>query len=342
MNQPQPEPAVLLNDPDYLLFDLRSGQNTTPDLLFARVQRATFYASAFLDHRIEPRPSAFFRLGLRQASNFPGLREPDLFIGHTSFCCSTLLARCLQDDALLSLREPRVLSMVANEYRRGHVNEKVDPLARICLQLLGKRYASEQKVAVKMTNFTNNLLGAALRLWPQQKILLMWGGIEDFMVSMCKHENEATRNLGPFLQAFLIDAGYTSAQQQATLALPLLHQAVWAWSLQVRYFVTLLETYPQLKTLAANDFLDRPGPCVKALHEWCGANVTTEQRRRQIEATMGKDAKKSALAAPAGERRREIFNRRRSEIEDCLAWAREESILPDTGVMKKRALIVAK
>ncbi|GAB4189830.1 MAG: hypothetical protein Tsb002_17220 [Wenzhouxiangellaceae bacterium] len=319
-------PRTLIDDPRYLLFDLRTG----PELLFAQVTEETYRQSAFLDHRISPRPDQFFRLPLAQAlaeqDQLPP--PPALYIAHTSFCCSTLLARCAQSDALLCLREPRVLGVLANEYRRGLNEVQVDRLAEGVFRLLGKSWSAEQQVLIKATNFTNNLLHPWQRLWPRRKTLLMWGSLRDFLISMCKHGDEAARHLDPFLRAFLIDAGVAENQQHQYLQLPLLRRAVWVWVLQIRLFERVLQSQADVRTLSASDFLQQPQAVIARLYRWLGLAPATVPSEAVVNAVLGHDAKigKTAAVGDVSGGRQRIEEQFQRDIADALQWAADQGL----------------
>lgn len=336
-----PEAAVLAADPRYLLFDIRSAPDAGLDLLFAEVSEATYYQSAFLDHRIQPRPEQFYRLSFNAAQALIGASAQPLplYIAHTSFCCSTLLARCLQGTDVLALREPRVLGVLANHYRQRQTTPS-DKLAITVFHLLAKKFTDGQRVIIKGTNFTNNLLNPLLGWHPQQPVLLMWGSLEDFLISMCKHRAEAGENLLPFLRAFLIDAGYPPAAHEPWMDLTVLQQAVWVWSLQMRYFEQLLRTHPSLRTLSARDFLRQPVASCAAVYQMLDLAVDEAALQQQVAICMGRDAKGAEASTEDYDGARSAIKmRNREAIESALVWARQAVTAPDTELMYTRRLM---
>lgn len=339
----QPDLSALIHDPNYMLFDLRKG----PSFLFAGISPRTITHSAFLDHRISPRPERFYSVDVSKVqgvmSELPP--PPSLYIGHTSFCCSTLLARCIQSDQLLSLREPRILGVVANEYRRGLSAVEVDPMTAIIFRLLAKTYRSQQQVVIKGTNFTNNLMPALMRLWPQTHLLLMWSDLESFLVSVCKHRDEAQKNLWPFLQAFLIDEGIPTYQHEEWQSMDLLQQAVWTWALQIRQFNRLLLGHGSIspnmmRTLKSSDFLAQPLESVKRVYQMLDLDEQDAALEAQVSKVMSRDSKQlsNETVADLSTQRSAIRVEYTQQIEQALAWAQQQDLQADTTQLVQYAL----
>jgi hypothetical protein len=108
------------------------------------------------------------------------------FIYHTSFCCSTLLAKALDiPDLTVGLREPDVLINLANRFIRS---EDAANRARLdlVLRLLGRPYAGERAVIVKPTNFANRLVAATLTLRPGSRAILLYSDLRTLLLSFAK------------------------------------------------------------------------------------------------------------------------------------------------------------
>ncbi len=112
-------------------------------------------------------------------------QAPIHFIFHTSFCCSTLLARALDiPGKSIALREPDVLINLANRFIRSEVGER-DRL-ELVLRLLERPPERDETVIVKPTNFANRLLEPALELRRESRVVLLYSDVETFLRSLLK------------------------------------------------------------------------------------------------------------------------------------------------------------
>ncbi len=338
--QQDPGTRALARSPDYFLFDVHESGR----LLFVPVSRRTYAESAFLDHRMTPRPTTVLHRPLREIA--PMTREldpPEAVIAHTSFCASTLFARCIETPNLMVLREPRILNTLANDFRNRPYREVMESdFPRSTWHLLGKRYEPRQKVAVKFTNFTNNLLRPIQAEWPSTRILIMWGKLEAFLVSMLKHEREAGQQLWMFLKAFLMDRGADKSVIQQHLQQPLMQQAVMTWSLQILDLCQLAENNPgTVRTLPADRFLADPLGATRAFHHWLGIDAADDEVETHVRGVMGHDAKTGESADSRGIRssRDQLRQDKAERIEQTLAWARDQGLVPETGNLDRISLL---
>ncbi len=151
-----PSELATLASPDWLL----AGIDTAHDRFqFARVSRKTYRDSAFLDHRIQPRPEELRSVSGEDVDRVLAECDPSPagWVFHTAFCCSTLLAQCLEvGDRTLVLREPVVLSRLAAESRTP-ADTAGEEVRRRVLRLVERTYGDEI-VIVKPSNYANALL----------------------------------------------------------------------------------------------------------------------------------------------------------------------------------------
>jgi len=113
-------------------------------------------------------------------------RAPMHFIFHTSFCCSTLLAKALDVPGVsAALKEPDVLINLANRLIRSD-----DPANRqrleLVLRLLERPPAAGETVIVKPTNFANRLVEPIMNLRPESRAVLLFSDVETFIRSLLK------------------------------------------------------------------------------------------------------------------------------------------------------------
>ena len=107
----------LLKNPEWFPIGLSQDYRT---IRFGRVSRDDLAHEAFLDQRMSGSVRAVQEHPVReivaQAGEFPA--ELPVFVFHSAFCCSTLLARAFDAPGrCLSLKEPDVLMGLANALR---------------------------------------------------------------------------------------------------------------------------------------------------------------------------------------------------------------------------------
>jgi len=111
---------------------------------------------------------------------------PIHLIFHTSFCCSTLLAKALEVPGISStLKEPDVLINVANRLIRSDDSANRERL-ELVLRLLERPSAAGETIIVKPTNFANRLLDVVLAKRPESRAVLLYSDVETFLRSLLK------------------------------------------------------------------------------------------------------------------------------------------------------------
>lgn len=158
-------------------------------LSFVRADREVLAAQPFLDYRWKtdrlPRremPLDAVLAELPQSAPSPNLN----FIWHTSFCCSTLIAKALDlQGHNLSLCEPQILVPVADLKRGGmFTGNRLSPrLPEIVFRLLARSPGG--KVLAKPSNFANVLIADAART-TRGKALFLYSDLESFLISVAK------------------------------------------------------------------------------------------------------------------------------------------------------------
>ena len=108
------------------------------------------------------------------------------FVFHTSFCCSTLLARALDIPGKSAvLREPDVLINLANRIIRSD-----DPANRkrleLVTRLLDRPPGADETVIVKPSNFGNRLADILLSGRPGSQAILLYSDVETLLRSLLK------------------------------------------------------------------------------------------------------------------------------------------------------------
>jgi hypothetical protein len=160
-------------------------------LSFVFTDQQTLAAQPFLDYRWKTDRLAHREVSLDAAvARFaPGEPPPHLnFIWHTSFCCSTLIAKALDlPGHNLSLCEPQILVPIADLKRAGmFAGNRLSPrLPEIVFRLLARMPDRDTRVTVKPSNFTNILIADAARA-TRGKALFLYSDLESFLISVAK------------------------------------------------------------------------------------------------------------------------------------------------------------
>ena len=178
-----PTAEEVASDPEWLphTFDVE-GNN----LMFVHVPRAARQQLLFLtDEYYEGKFSkASFPANAAARQIDSAEKAPIHFIFHTSFCCSTLLAKALDMPGVSTvLREPAVLFHLANRLikRADSANHQ---RIELVVRLLERPLAGRETVLVKPTNFSNRLVDVLLTLRPGSKAILLYSDLESFIQSL--------------------------------------------------------------------------------------------------------------------------------------------------------------
>ncbi|PWE17391.1 hypothetical protein DDZ18_06820 [Marinicauda salina] len=179
------DPAALLADSAWHLdaLDLQAGRAR-----FVKLARGQLEDTPFLDERLDRTSleSADIALGELASGSIPAPDRAPVFIWHSAFCGSTLLARCLSaEGASVCLREPAALMALASLKRHGHT-ARFQQLAAPTFRTLGRTAGAGERAVIKPTNIVNNLVGEAAQAFPDAKHLFLTSDIEAFIVSIAK------------------------------------------------------------------------------------------------------------------------------------------------------------
>lgn len=316
--------------PDWLL----AGFDAARDLFhFARIDRATYTRSSFLDHRIEPMPSRTGTLTGPEVDEAlaPIDLRPASYLFHTAFCCSTLLASCLDHESrTLVLKEPLVLSHLANWKRtlgEADAGQWTALSARV-FDLTDRGYAGEA-VIVKPSNFANALMPELLGAYPERRFILMSCSLRSLLLSILKKRDEAMTTLPSFLAALLQDSDYLEhVQLPAPDAMDLLQQSVVFWHCQRHHFQVIRARYGAGRCMAVTmeEFLAQPLPVLESICGFLELDVATRAIRQTVESgAFIRHSKLQGVEYNQEQRRseaREIALRYESDLSRVMAWAR--------------------
>lgn len=240
---------------------------------FGRIPREALSREAFLDQRMAGSILETADLSLSETAGALDSAAPaplPAFIFHTSFCCSTLLARALDaPGAVIALKEPNILLDIANALRVDEAlrrePKRTARLVRAILRLLARPRAGELRVLVKPTNAANTLLDHARAAGAPS--LLLYGGLRDYLVSILKKGEEGRSFVRQQFNIFALDAGGLSQiPHRQSIALTDLQIAAIVWRHQIEHFARALSA-PNGAPVTSLEFrmlLERPADTLKA------------------------------------------------------------------------------
>lgn len=265
--------------------DLQRGE-----LHFLEVTPETFRVSAFLDTRIAYTRGQMHGFPIETVASVLQQIPPRMsrlgFLLHSSFCCSSLLARSLQREArVLVLREPWVLRRLGDAKRslptHGQAWEPRGPmLLELVLQLLGKTWNEAETVLIKPTHVSNNLAGDMLTLRPEAQGIVLYSGLEAFLVSNLKKQDDTKQKMPMLARIFDTDTGYSKRFENTSIeSLGMLQQAAVIWHAQMLAFQSLLASPAgsRLRTLDSVQLLADPAPTLQAASAWLGDPLSGDE-----------------------------------------------------------------
>lgn len=237
-------------------------------ILFVSVTRQTYLESSFLDGRMNGPdmrgawiPLADVRAGLQ------GFRaRPDGFIFHIGHCGSTLVSRLLDTvPGVLGLREPLPLRTLAEaRLALGQpwslLDEAgFDELLGLCLSLWGRTYAPDDRVVVKATSMTNDLIAPMLTAVPDARAVALYLKLEPYLATLLGGDS-ARIDLRAFaaarMQRFVRDRG---APPKPLAEFRLGELAAFAWLVEICAIATAADGGDRLLAVDFEGLLAAPG-----------------------------------------------------------------------------------
>jgi len=232
---------------------------------FLQLDDAALQRNVFLDSRIDAPWQRCVQVpfdALAQQS-WPQTRVGWLF--HTSFCCSTLLARMLFcAPHCTALREPMLLRRLADA---RFADWPLAGVMELPLRLLARPWHEGATVLVKPTHAALNIAPDLLELRTGERALVLTSTLEDFVVSNIKKTPETHARVGELVARALKALG---------VALPpspppdLLCQVAVQWAAQAMLVGRLLERFgaARVRVLQERVLLADPVAVSAAANAW--------------------------------------------------------------------------
>ena len=273
-----------------------------------QVTRDTLADTAFLDERWDRSSRAMRPVRLADLPQPEAAAQP-VFIWHSAFCCSTLLARCLdRPGRSLSLKEPAALMEIANIKRRQGPGVS-DTWLKGVLPALCQPFAGESHVVLKPTNTVNNLIADTARLFPQARHLLLTSQLRAFLISIAK-KGEAGRSFARRLFTIFAMDGHPVARTDPRQLMQMsdLQIAALVWHMQVAAMLEALARGPadRFAWLDGDVFVTKPQAALEAVDAFFGLGLGEEHLAATASGPLfRRDAKDASQSFGPARRRKE-------------------------------------
>ena len=277
----------------------------TRDIVFGAMDRGTYVASSFLDHRTITADNRGLKLPLSALE--PVLESMPLrpmnMIFHTAFCGSTLLSRCLDvEGRSLALREPFLLHQLSLIKRglpchygvAGMLAADAAPLGLVH-KLLGRTFAELEKPLVKPSDTCINIAPELLQLVPGSRAILLYSDLESFILAMLRREDRREFLRGMMSRAMIDLQGYPGIGPGLPSRLKDGEKAGLLWlSLMHKYQAILADDSLEVRSLQDKALYADPGAVVARCARYFELDVPAEAIAGQVDREFNRDAKGGA------------------------------------------------
>ncbi len=276
------DPQTLFVRPE--AYPLEFGQGT---LDLVPMTRETYRDSVFLDRgRIVPAARRGWQLplpGLLDEFERRGVVQSPLnLIFHIAHCGSTLLSRAMDlDTRTLVLREPFPLRQLGAEAAAVPGGPRQPAVWKRCLALtaalLGRRYSDDEAVIVKANVPVNFMLQPLLALHRESRGLLLYTGLERYVLSVLKtsmHRRWVGNVSGQLAGGIHVTPGLGSPDP---LKLTPAQAAACLWAAQMLRFRAALDQHPSLRSLDCEIFFSNPAGTLSNSLQHFGVNISSSE-----------------------------------------------------------------
>ena len=299
-----------------------------------RIAPEVLSRSVFLDNRIDAPLAQADRLEWSAIAPLLPAATTPAFLFHTSFCCSTLLARALHHvPERVALKEPLVTRRLADARAQGL---GIEHPAALCVRLLARPWAERGRVLIKPTHAALNVAAELLEVEREARGVLLFGGLEDFLVSNLKKTAETQARVRPLAERAMAATAWTRSlpdHARAPETWPRWVALQWAAQLAVARDLFASEAEPRLRSLREIDLLENLPETVVACARWLQLPHEPAALAAHALACAGEHAKAPGQRYGMQRRREEADFIRRSfgpDILDALRWA-ERELFPSLG-----------
>jgi hypothetical protein len=318
-------------------------------VLFGRFERDALSRASFLDYRIEDAAQRWAEASLDEllgAVSRTRSAKP-AFLFHTSYCCSTLLARALdRPGRVLALKEPEIIMGLSNAYRMAQSQEEIEnihELRDILLALLARPREDGERVLIKPTNAANNLIPILAAL--DSPITLLYGDLRGFLASVIKKGDPCKTLVRQIYRVYAMDnIGVSAIPQRDALALTDLQIAALVWRHQMELFNTVLSaaTTAHVRSLEFHQLLANPAATLHATSNHFTFGLSPEDCLAIASGSLfrqdAKDDTRSYDAVKRAEEERVLIEQNAEALDMIETWAFQLSLWPARTKQLPKAL----
>lgn len=286
--------------------------------------------SVFMDTRLD----ADFKIArVHDLASVPALDagESPAWLLHTSFCCSTLLARILSfPPSSMVFREPLILRRLADSSERSPLDRE---LVGTLVSMLGRPWSRNGRVLVKPTHAALNISADLLDASPGSNVLILTSSLDDFMVSNLKKTAE-TQSRIPLLVERALGAGkwFQTLPSEAFAPPSIIAAAGLQWAAQRQLLLDIVQRVGsgRIRVLDAEALLGDVPSVVIECATWLRLPISHAELVEKAVAMAGKHAKVDSRPYGRSERTAEnklIAAQHQDQLAQSRRWM-EEFILP--------------
>lgn len=324
--------GALARDPSWFPHALDANRRL---VALARIDRAGLSNEPFLDQRMEKSVTGSSTAPFDAlAAAAPASPAPS-FIFHTAFCCSTLMAKALdQEGAALALKEPNVIMDAANVLRMGNGADAARKTVSDAVNLLARPHRANERILIKPTNTANNI--APLIVASGAPVLLLYGDLRGFLLSVLKKGEPCKAFTRKQYTIFALDKeGVAAIPERQALGFTDLQIAALVWRHQMELFARILSSgAANVRSLYFRDLLNDPKTVLKAAAAHLKLELSDEALDRNVAAVFSKNSKFADQEYTPEERSRDersLEEAHRAEIDLIESWARQLKLAVDVG-----------
>lgn len=305
--------------------DVRGGR-----VAFLELSDSVIGNASFLDNRVdapfgESRIVPADQLRLSSTGSHVG------WLFHTSFCCSTLLARALHFlPYQICLKEPLVLRRLGDARADG---EALERFPQIIVNLLARHREDGASVVIKPTHAALNVATDLLRETPTARAVIMTSDLEDFLISNLKKTSETQAKIPQLAERALRSCNYRDLLPEQAFSPPdLLCAAALQWAAQRELIMDIRESAgaDRVWILDQQELLHDVPAVAGAVSKWLGLEPPAELFALHVEAVSQRHAK--APDTNYGSKKRDVERQLvasmfSDQLRTALNWARRH-LLP--------------